>query len=73
MTVIELILQKISARHDDLQRRMVAGKTNGMCQLEEFGLLSEDVATMEIYNMICKEIGLSDSVTSEYAQWLKTA
>ena len=63
----------IHDRHDNLQRRMTEGKSRGISQMEEFGLMSEDVATMEIYNTIMKEIIDCNKDINDYSDWLKTA
>ena len=73
MITIESILQMIHDRHDNLQRKMTEGKLRGMSQMEEFGLMSEDVATMEIYNTIMKDVISVNQDANNYSDWLKTA
>ena len=73
MITIESILQMIHDRHDNLQQKMTESRSRGMTQMEEFGLMSEDVATMEIYNAIMKDVIGCNKDLSNYSDWLKTA
>jgi len=73
MITLDSILQMINDKHDNLQRKMVEGKSRGMTQMEEFGLMSEDAATMEIYNAIIKDVIGANQDATNYSDWLKTA
>jgi len=73
MITLDSILQMIYDKHESLERKMAEGRSRGMTQMEEFGLMSEDVATMEIYNAIMKDVIDCNKNVSNYSDWLKTA